>query len=70
MSLSSVCVALLLSYSPHAPRAPAPHRAVQRASMDEALITAKQLNSLLMASGKIDEAAERYAKEKADGRGR
>ena len=31
MSLSSVCVALLLSYSPHAPRAPAPHRAVQRA---------------------------------------
>ncbi len=46
------------------------HRAVQRASMDEALITAKQLNSLLMASGKIDEAAERYAKEKADRRGR
>ena len=32
MSLSSVCVALLLSYSPHAPRAPAPHRAVQRAT--------------------------------------
>ena len=46
------------------------HRAVQRASMDEALITAKQLNSLLMASGKIDEAAERYAKEKTDRRGR
>ena len=32
MSLSSVCVALLLSYSPHAPRVPAPHRAVQRAA--------------------------------------
>lgn len=46
------------------------HKAVQRASMEEALITAKQLNSLLMASGKIDEAADRYAKEKAAKRGR
>jgi hypothetical protein len=43
---------------------------VQRASMDEALITAKQLNSLLMASGKIDEASERYAREKEKRRGR
>ena len=42
------------------------HRAVRRASTEEALITAKQLNSLLMTSGKIDEAAERYAKEKAE----
>ena len=41
------------------------HRAVCRASMEEALITAKQLNSLLMTSGKIDEAAKRYAEEKA-----
>ena len=41
------------------------HRAVRRASMEEALITAKQLNSLLMTSGKIDQAAERYATEKA-----
>ena len=46
------------------------HRAVRRASMEEALITAKQLNSLLMTSGKIDEAAERYAKEKVERRGR
>ena len=44
------------------------HRAVRRASMEEALITAKQLNSLLMTSGKIDEAAERYAKEKGERR--
>ena len=44
------------------------HRAVRRASTEEALITAKQLNSLLMTSGKIDEAAERYAKEKAERR--
>lgn len=44
------------------------HRAVRRASMEEALITAKQLNSLLMASGKIDEAADRHAKERASKR--
>ncbi len=44
------------------------HRAVRRASMEEALITAKQLNSLLMTSGKIDEAAARYAKEKSERR--
>ena len=44
------------------------HRAVRRASTEEALITAKQLNSLLMTSGKIDEAAERYAKEKGERR--
>ncbi len=42
------------------------HRAVRRASMEEALITAKQLNSLLMTSGKIDEAAERYANERVE----
>tara|TARA_B100000676_G_scaffold310527_1_gene377397 strand:- start:820 stop:1575 length:756 start_codon:yes stop_codon:yes gene_type:complete len=46
------------------------HRAVRRASMEEALITAKQLNSLLMTSGKIDEAADRYAKDKAERRRR
>lgn len=40
------------------------HRAVRRASMEEALITAKQLNALMMTSGKIDEAAQRYANEK------
>ena len=42
------------------------HRAVRRASTEEALITAKQLNSLLMTSGKIDEAADRYAREKTE----
>ena len=46
------------------------HRAVRRASMEEALITAKQLNSLLMTSGKIDEAADRYAADKAERRRR
>ena len=45
------------------------HRAVRRASTEEALITAKQLNSLLMTSGKIDEAADRYAREKAERNG-
>ena len=44
------------------------HRAVRRASIEEALITAKQLNSLLMMSGKIDEAADRYAEDKAERR--
>lgn len=44
------------------------HRAVARASMEEALVTAKQLNALLMASGKIDAAAERYARERAEKR--
>ncbi len=44
------------------------HRAVYRASMSEALVTAKQLNSLMMASGKIDEAALRHERERAEKR--
>ncbi len=41
------------------------HRAVARASFEEALITARQLNSLMMASGKIDEAAAKLERERA-----
>ena len=40
------------------------HRAVARASFEEALITARQLNSLMMASGKIDEAAAKLERER------
>ncbi len=41
------------------------HRAVARASFEEALITARQLNSLMMTSGKIDEAAAKLKRERA-----
>ncbi len=40
------------------------HRAVNGAPIEAALVTAKHLNSLMMASGRIDEAAARYAREK------
>jgi enoyl-CoA hydratase/carnithine racemase len=42
------------------------HRAVARAPIAEALVTAKHLNALMMASGKIDEAAERLRREREE----
>jgi len=41
------------------------HRATQAMPLAEALVMGKQLNSLLMTSGKIDEAAEHFARSQA-----
>jgi enoyl-CoA hydratase/carnithine racemase len=41
------------------------HRAVSTMPLGEALTVAKQLNALLMASGRIDKAAEIFARDKA-----